>query len=92
MLLLSSLLVWFPVPHLAGVAAWRSWLTKFGAEMPLLPKKLEDLPPLMSRRESLDRLSQHTEHCPDCQQVRSCIGCKGCTSCTWRDHVQLLSV
>ncbi|WIA09707.1 hypothetical protein OEZ85_009091 [Tetradesmus obliquus] len=52
-----------------GVAAWRSWLTKFGADMPLLPKTLQDLPPLMSRRDSLDRLSQHTQHCPDCQQA-----------------------
>ncbi|KAF6256401.1 hypothetical protein COO60DRAFT_1640750 [Scenedesmus sp. NREL 46B-D3] len=56
-------------PAAARVAAWRSWLTKFGADMPLLPKELQDLPPLMSRRQSLDRLSQHTQHCPDCQQA-----------------------
>jgi hypothetical protein len=69
--MLLLLLLWPLLLLSAGVAAWRSWLTKFGADMPLLPKKLEDLPPLMSRRESLDRLSQHTEHCPDCQKVRT---------------------
>jgi hypothetical protein len=54
-----------------GVAAWRSWLSKFGQAMPVLPRKLEDLPPLMDRRQSLDRYSQHTAHCPDCQKVGS---------------------
>lgn len=29
--------------------------------MPLLPHTLSDLPPEMSRREALDRYSQHTE-------------------------------
>jgi len=38
-----------------GVAAWRTWLSKFGREMPVLPRKLDDLPPLMDRRQSLDR-------------------------------------
>eukprot|EP00878_Enallax_costatus_P019039 GHUV01020074.1.p2 GENE.GHUV01020074.1~~GHUV01020074.1.p2 ORF type:complete len:151 (+),score=48.51 GHUV01020074.1:1532-1984(+) len=52
-----------------GVAAWRSWLTKYGAAMPLLPKTLDDLPPLMDRRETLDRYHQHTKHCPDCMKA-----------------------
>lgn len=58
------------VSRVPGVAAWRSWLNKYGCNMPLLPKTLDDLPPLMSRRESLDRFNQHTAHCPDCQKVR----------------------
>jgi hypothetical protein len=53
-----------------GVAAWRAWLQKYGSAMPLLPKQLSDLPPLMSRRQALDRFEQHTKHCPDCQKVR----------------------
>ncbi|KAF8073221.1 hypothetical protein HT031_000882 [Scenedesmus sp. PABB004] len=52
-----------------GVAAWRSWLSRYGSAMPLLPRKLSDLPPLMSRRESLDRFGQHTAHCPDCHKA-----------------------
>ena len=35
----------------------------------MLPKRLSDLPPLMTRREALDRLSQHTRHCPSCQRA-----------------------
>ena len=52
-----------------GVAAWRAWLSRYGAAMPLLPRRPQDLPPLMSRREALDRFEQHTKHCPDCQRV-----------------------
>jgi hypothetical protein len=55
-----------------GVAAWRAWLQRYGSAMPLLPKKLSDLPPLMSRRQALDRFEQHTKHCPDCMKVGSC--------------------
>jgi hypothetical protein len=51
-----------------GCAARR--LQRYGAAMPLLPRKPGDLPPLMSRREALDRFEQHTKHCPDCQRVR----------------------
>lgn len=74
-----------------GVAAWRAWLQKFGAAMPLLPRRLEDLPPLMSRRQALDRYEQHTKHCPDCQKVccagerhervRLCVGTPKHTAC-----------
>eukprot|EP00879_Flechtneria_rotunda_P013512 GHRR01014109.1.p1 GENE.GHRR01014109.1~~GHRR01014109.1.p1 ORF type:complete len:485 (+),score=156.42 GHRR01014109.1:529-1983(+) len=52
-----------------GVAAWRSWLQKYGNAMPVLPRKLSDLPPLMDRRQTLDRYHQHTQHCPDCQKA-----------------------
>ena len=59
-----------------GVAAWRSWLSKYGAAMPVLPRTLEDLPPLMDRRETLDRYHQHTKHCPDCMKVGIGVGHK----------------
>lgn len=52
-----------------GVAAWRAWLQRYGSAMPLLPRRLADLPPLMSRRQALDRFEQHTKHCPDCQKT-----------------------
>lgn len=66
-----------------GVAAWRAWLQRYGSAMPLLPRKLEDLPPLMSRRQALDRFEQHTKHCPDCQKVcRGRLGASGTRACS----------
>ncbi|GBF96942.1 hypothetical protein Rsub_09022 [Raphidocelis subcapitata] len=52
-----------------GITSWRSWLDRFGRALPVLPKTLADLPPEMSRREALDRYSQHTQHCPDCRKA-----------------------
>jgi hypothetical protein len=52
-----------------GVAAWRSWLERFGRKLPVLPRRLSDLPPLMEPRVVLDRWSQHTQHCPTCQRA-----------------------
>jgi len=42
---------------------------RYGRNLPTLPKTLSDLPPQMSRREALDRYSQHTQHCPDCKRA-----------------------
>jgi pheophorbide a oxygenase len=52
-----------------GVAAWRSWLERFGRKLPVLPRRLSDLPPLMEPRVVLDRWSQHTQHCLACQRT-----------------------
>lgn len=78
MLLLRLCFAPAPPPD-TGVAAWRAWLQRYGSAMPLLPKQLSDLPPLMSRRQALDRFEQHTKHCPDCQKVRGCLRLAGGT-------------
>ncbi|KAI8465279.1 MAG: pheophorbide a oxygenase [Monoraphidium minutum] len=52
-----------------GVSSWRSWLDSYGRAFPLLPSSLADLPPQMTRRQVLDRFSQHTEHCPSCRST-----------------------
>ncbi len=47
------------------IVTFRRWLEDHGGSVPTL----EETPPALSKRESLDRHHQHTRHCSHCQKV-----------------------
>lgn len=65
------------------------WLQDFGGEVPTLGS-LSEMPPAMSKEETMDRYLEHTRFCPHCQQAsmqhadsvrRPRLPCCGCQLC-----------
>lgn len=52
-----------------SVSAWRRWLDRHGAALPVAPHSENDLTPRLAREVVFDRLHQHTQHCPHCRQA-----------------------
>jgi hypothetical protein len=57
---------YMPATADVAVLAWRKWIDRFGMALPVLPKDVSDLPPVMPREQVFDRYNQHTKHCPHC--------------------------
>ncbi|KXZ51963.1 hypothetical protein GPECTOR_11g86 [Gonium pectorale] len=57
---------YMPAPADSSVVAMRRWLDEFGGAVPTCEPGAP-LPPAMSKREVLDRYSQHTKDCRHCQ-------------------------
>lgn len=58
---------YMPASADAAVGAWRRWLDRFGAALPVLPRSADDLPPLPPREVVFDRFNTHTKSCPHCR-------------------------
>jgi hypothetical protein len=62
---------YMPAPADAPVVAWRQWLQDFGGSVPTCsPEDQALMPGPITKRQALDRYSQHTVNCKDCREVR----------------------
>ncbi|GLC41145.1 hypothetical protein PLESTF_000801600 [Pleodorina starrii] len=59
---------YMPAPADESVVAVREWFDKFGGVVPTCEPGTP-LPPRLTKREALDRYSQHTAHCRHCQKA-----------------------
>lgn len=60
------------------VVALRQWLARHGGQVPTCGAG-DALPPALSKREAMDRYTQHTKHCKHCSEVgREAPGCGTC--------------
>ncbi|GFR42568.1 hypothetical protein Agub_g3466, partial [Astrephomene gubernaculifera] len=59
---------YMPAPADSSVIAMRRWLDEFGGRVPTCEPDTP-MPPQMSKRQVLDRYSQHTQHCSHCKKA-----------------------